>query len=170
MGTSSHYTQAAYHTRGRGGTLKIECCILIEKMKYLKISWFSSIVAYSLIILKGEMIGLPFLIWLPCTVFDFGNLNQLFGLLGVSGLILIFKNLNRNRTQKILITDFLCFILLAIPIIGRLIAVPLAMFNYNAFIIPTSIFVLCYLVSLAFSCKEYLALRGNSSARSSVHA
>ncbi len=127
-------------------------------MKYLKIYRFISIIAYSVIILKGQMIGLPFLIWLAFTVFDFGNMDQLFALLAISGLIITFRNRNKNRTRKILLADFLCFILLAIPIIGRLNAVPLTMFNYGAFIIPTTIFVLGYFVSLAYSYKQYVML------------
>jgi hypothetical protein len=132
---------------------------LIRKMKHLKICRFISIAAYSVIILKGQMIGFPLLLWLVFTVFDFGNLDQLFALLAASGLILILTNRNKNRTQKILLTDFLCFILLAIPIISRLNTVPLAMFNYNALIIPTVVFVLCYLMSLVYSCKQYLAFK-----------
>jgi hypothetical protein len=33
-----------------------------------------SIVFYLLIILKGDIIGLPFFLWLLFTVFDFGNI------------------------------------------------------------------------------------------------
>lgn len=126
-------------------------------MKYLKIYRVISIVAYSVIILKGQMIGLPFLLWLAFTIFDFGEVDQLFALLAIMGLILIFRNLNKTRTQKILLIDFVCFGFLAIPLVGRLNAVPLAMFNYSAFIIPTGAFVLCYLISLVYSCKQYFA-------------
>ena len=102
------------------------------------------------------MVGLPFLPWLIFTIFDFGNIDQLFAILAVLGLILTSRNWNKTRTQKILLIDFVCFVLLAAPIIGRLNAVPLSMFNYGAFIIPTAVFVLCYLISLAYSCKQYL--------------
>ena len=131
-------------------------------MKYLKIFRTISIVAYSVIILKGQMIGLPFLLWLAFTVFDFGNIDQLFAVSAVLGLILIFRNWNKTRTQKILFVDFGCFLLLAIPILGRLNAVPLAMFNYGAFIIPTAAFVLFYIISLAYSCKQYLVVEKNA--------
>jgi hypothetical protein len=108
------------------------------------------------------MIGLPFLLWLIFTIFDFGNVDQLFALLAVLGLILTFRNWNKNRTQKILFIDFVCFFLLAAPIIGRLNAVPLSMFNYGAFIIPAAVFVLCYLISLVYSCKQCLAFEKES--------
>jgi uncharacterized membrane protein len=128
-------------------------------MKYLKIYRTISIVAYCVIILKGQMVGLPFLPWLIFTIFDFGNIDQLFALLAVLGLILTYRNWNKTRTQKILLIDFVCFVLLAAPIIGRLNAVPLSMFNYGAFIIPAAVFVLCYVISLAYSCKQYLVIR-----------
>ncbi|WP_454802064.1 hypothetical protein [Mucilaginibacter phyllosphaerae] len=128
-------------------------------MKYLNIYRIISIVAYSVIILKGQMVGLPFLLWLVFTVFYFGNIDQLFALLAVLGLILTARNWNKTRTQKILLIDFVCVVLLATPIIGRLNAVPLSMFNYGAFIIPVAVFVLCYLISLAYSCKQYLVIQ-----------
>jgi uncharacterized membrane protein len=131
-------------------------------MKYLKIFRIISIIAYSVIILKGQMIGLPFLLWLAFTVFDFGNIDELFAVLAVLGLILIFRNWNKARTQKILFVDFVCFLLLATPILGRLNAVPLTLFNYSAFIIPTAAFALCYLISLACSCKQYLVFEKNA--------
>jgi uncharacterized membrane protein len=126
-------------------------------MKYLKTFQAIAVVAYFLIILRGQMVGIPFVLWLVGNVFNFGEIDQLFALLAVAGLIIIVKNRNKNRTQQILLMDVLCFILLAAPIIGRLAAVPSAMFNYNAFIIPTSIFVVVYLFSLVFSCRQYLA-------------
>lgn len=136
-----------------------DICIFNRKMKIQKYNRFIAIVAYCVIILKGQMIGLPFVFWLVFTLFDFGNKNQLFGLLAVLGLILIFRNWNKTMTQKILFIDFVCFILLITPIIGRLATVPLYMFNYSAFIIPTAAFVLCYLISLVYSCKQYLTLQ-----------
>jgi uncharacterized membrane protein len=128
-------------------------------MKYLKTFQAIAVVAYFLIILRGQMVGAPFVFWLAFTVFYFGTIDQLFAILAVAGLVIIFKNRNKSRTLKILLMDLLCFILLAAPIIGRLTAVPLALFNYNAFIIPTGIFVLGYLVSLVFSWMQYLAFK-----------
>jgi uncharacterized membrane protein len=128
-------------------------------MKHLKIYRIISIVAYCVIILKGQMIGLPFLLWLVFTIFDFGNINQLFAFLAVLGLILISRNWNKTRTQKILLIDFVCFMLLTIPLISRLNAVPLSMFNYGAFIIPMAVFMLCSLISLVYSCKQYLVIQ-----------
>jgi hypothetical protein len=47
-------------------------------------------------------------------------------------------------------------VLLASPLVRRMAVVPLKKFNYLAFIIPTTIFVLLYLVSIFFSVRQYL--------------
>lgn len=36
----------------------------------------------------GSMIPIPFIIWLGFTVFDFGNIDQLFAFVGITGIIL----------------------------------------------------------------------------------
>jgi len=55
-----------------------------------------------LIILAGEMIGLPFFLWLLFTLFDFGNIDQLFAFLAIGGLTISFINKNKKRTFNIL--------------------------------------------------------------------
>jgi len=50
----------------------------------------TSLISYFLIILAGQMIGLPFILWLLFTAFQFGNIDQLFALLGIVGIILNF--------------------------------------------------------------------------------
>lgn len=99
-----------------------------------------SLTAYSLIILKGQMIGLPFIFWLIFTSFNFGNNDQIFASLGLIGLLINFTKLVKHRIVKIL-----CFILMISPIIRRLSEVPIEKFNYLAFQIPLLIFVMCYL-------------------------
>jgi hypothetical protein len=37
----------------------------------------TSLISYFLIILAGQMIGLPFILWLLFTAFQFGNIDQL---------------------------------------------------------------------------------------------
>ena len=104
----------------------------------------------------GEMIGLPFFLWLLFTLFDFGNPDQLFAFLAVIGLTIIFIKLNSARTVKTILLDIGCFVLLASPIVRRLRVVPIEKFNYLAFIIPTTIFTVFYLVSIYFSIRQYL--------------
>jgi len=102
------------------------------------------------------MIGLPFFFWLMFTLFDFGNIDQLFAFLAVVGLTISFMNRNKKRTLNIVLLDVVCFLLLASPIVRRMTAVPINLFNYWAFIIPTIIFALFYLISIGYSVRQYL--------------
>lgn len=107
-----------------------------------------SLIAYLCIILKGQMIGLPFFIWLPISLLNFWKLDQLFSLLAVIAFVIILLNRKDEETNKRLMLDLICFLLLASPIIGRLVAVPIEIFNYLAFIIPTTLFFLLYSASV----------------------
>jgi hypothetical protein len=110
-------------------------------MKQEKAFKIIAIVSYLLIILMGDMIGLPFFLWLLFTLFDFGNIDQLFAFLASTGLVINFITLNSARTLKTLLLDILCFGLLFSPILKRLTSVPIEKFNYLDFTIPTTIFV-----------------------------
>ena len=110
----------------------------------------------------GQMIGLPFFFWLLFTLFDFGNTNQLFAFFAVVGLVTISINHNKIRTARVLTLDLLCLFLLASPVIRRMTAVPIELFNYLAFIIPTTSFVLFYTASLFFGCKQYSQIKAGS--------
>ncbi|WP_298348209.1 hypothetical protein [uncultured Dokdonia sp.] len=100
-----------------------------------------SLISYSLIILMGEMIGIPFLMWLIFTSFDFGNIEQFFAIIGLTGIILSFTKYWRLRIVKIL-----SFILLISPLIKRMREIPIEKFNYLAFQVPLVIFVITYLI------------------------
>ncbi len=89
-------------------------------------------------------------------MFNFGNIDQPFAFLGIVGLVVSFITLNLKRTLKILLLDILCFTLLASPIVKRMTAVPIELFDYRAFIIPATMFVLCYIFSLYHSVIQYL--------------
>jgi len=52
----------------------------------------AAIISYLLITLNGWFIGLPFCVWLAITLFDFGNIDQIFALIAVVGLVLIYIN------------------------------------------------------------------------------
>jgi hypothetical protein len=107
-----------------------------------------AIISYLIIFLRGDMIGFPFFIWLALVSLDIGNIDQVFALLGIIGLIASFLIINSPRTFKLWLLDIACFLLLLSPLIERMAFVPLEMFNYLAFIIPTVIFVLLYLFSI----------------------
>ncbi len=109
------------------------------------------------------MIGLPFFFWLIVTVFDFGDIDQLFAFLAIVGLVTICINHNKARTKKILLLDLLCFSLLVSPLLRRMTAVPIELFNYLAYIIPTTLFVLFYAASFLFGCRQNSRIKTTSS-------
>ncbi|MDR6545532.1 hypothetical protein J2810_001580 [Chryseobacterium rhizosphaerae] len=101
----------------------------------------ASIISYLLIILAGEMIGLPFICWLLFTVFDVGNTDQIFAILGILGIVLNVTGW-RNRIP----VTILSLILMLSPLISRMIEVPLVKFNYLSFEIPLFTFIISYLI------------------------
>ena len=127
----------------------------MNTIKATKVSKYISISLYLIITLTGQMIGLPFFIWIVFTFFDFGNFDQLFAVLAVTGLIVNIINRHKKKRLNIILLDLFCFALLLSPIIRRMTAVPIEMFDYLAFIIPTTIFVLFYLISIGLSFKTY---------------
>lgn len=95
------------------------------------------------------MIGLPFICWLFFTVFDFGNIDQLFAILAIIGIIL---NLTKWRDKTYI--AIISFLLMLSPILSRLIQVPMEKFNYLAFQIPLTIFVIGYLTFIIINAKK----------------
>jgi hypothetical protein len=89
----------------------------------------------------GEMIGIPFILWLFWTSFEFENKNQMFAFIGMIGLILAFTKYYKNRILRVLI-----FGLMLTPIIRILTEIPIAKFNYLTFIIPLFVFIITSLV------------------------
>ena len=102
------------------------------------------------------MIGIPFFLWLIFMSFGFGNIDQLFAVIAITALFINAINRNKKKSPSILLLDLLCFFLLLSPLIHRMIDVPIHLFNYLAFIIPISTFILFYLISLGLSFKIYL--------------
>jgi hypothetical protein len=98
-----------------------------------------SIISYLIIILTGEMIGIPFILWLIFTIFDFGNIDQIFAILGIIGIGLNFS----KWKNKILIT-IISFIFMLSPLFSRFLQVGIEKFDYLAFQIPLTIFILTY--------------------------
>lgn len=117
-----------------------------------------SIISYLIIILAGEMIGIPFILWLVFTIFDFENIDQIFAILGIIGVVLNFS----KWKNKILIT-ILSFILMLSPLLSRLLQVGIDKFDYLAFQIPLTIFIVAYLLFIILNIKEKLLLTTVSS-------
>lgn len=113
------------------------------------ISRIISIISYLFIILAGEMIGIPFILWLVFTIFDFGNIDQIFAILGIIGVILNFS----KWKNKILIT-IVSFILMLSPLLSRLLQIGIEKFDYLAFQIPLTIFIISYLLFIIINIKE----------------
>ena len=109
----------------------------------------ASIISYLLIILKGQMIGVPFIFWLILTSLDFGKIDQLFAILGIVGIILNF-----TKWQNKVLTTIISFLFMLSPIASRLIQVPLGKFNYLAFQIPLIIFIITYLTFILINIKQ----------------
>ena len=105
-----------------------------------------SIISYSLIILMGQMIGLPFICWLIFTSFDFGNIDQLFAIFGVVGIVI-----NLTKWKNNIPLTIISFILMLSPIISRLMQVEIGLFDYLAFQIPLTIFIITYLTFIVIN-------------------
>ena len=112
-----------------------------------------SIISYMSIILTGQMIGLPFILWLIFSIFDFGNIDQLFAIFGLAGIILNLSKLKVN-----IFVAVLSFFLMLSPIISRLVQVSIEMFDYLAFQIPLIIFILTYVVYIGIIAKERILI------------
>ncbi|AZA80136.1 hypothetical protein EG347_03030 [Chryseobacterium sp. G0186] len=109
----------------------------------------TSIISYLIIILAGQMMGLPFILWLLFTAFDFGNIDQIFAIFGTLGVILTMTKW-KNKTS-ITILSFLCMLSL---LVSRMVQNPIEKFNYMAFKIPFSIFIISYLVFIILNDKN----------------
>ena len=113
-----------------------------------KIIRILAIIAYLLIFLQGSIIGLPLLLWLPFVSVEYGNPDQIFAILALIGLFLNFKTWNSENSSKTYFLDSLIFILVCSPLLKRLSVVPIEMFNYLAFIIPTTTFMVLFIISI----------------------
>ena len=110
-----------------------------------------SFLSYSFMMLKGEMIVLPFGFFFLFSLVEFGSLNQLTALLALLGFILLLRTLRKPVTRTILLLHGLSFLLLVAPIVNRLMDVPVHLFNYAAFLGPLVSFVVLYLTALAIA-------------------
>lgn len=99
--------------------------------------------SYSFIILMGWIIGFPLILWIVVTIFDFGNIDQIFAILASIGISLNFIK-SRNNPLVILLS----FVFMLSPIISRIIQVPIEAFDYLSFQIPLGIYTITHLILL----------------------
>ena len=115
---------------------------MFNKLRYV------SLVFYSFILLMGQMIGIPFIIWLLFTIFDFGNSDQIFAIIGLIGFFFFFFKPNTKSTKKEVIFYLISFLFLLIPLIKRILSIPIETYNYFAFIIPIICFMILQIIAL----------------------
>lgn len=121
-----------------------------------------SIVFYSLILLNGSMIALPFLIYLCFNMFGLGTISQIvISIIGVLGFIIVIKQMSQKVTLKRIFIEILGLIMLTVPLIERLNSVAIKLFDYLTFKIPTILFLIFYLVSLSILIIEFLNSKQN---------
>ena len=99
------------------------------------------------------MIGIPLILWLVFSFFNFGNVDQLFAIFGFIGIILNLSKLKNN-----IVVAILSFLLMLSPIVSRLVQVPIEMFDYLGFQIPLIIFILTYLTYIVIIAKERILI------------
>jgi len=87
--------------------------------------------------LMGQIIPIPFIFWLSFTVFDFGNIDQIFAFLGLLGMIL-----NLIKFKYDILFSILSLALMIIAVASRLAYVSVEALNYPAFTIPLFIFLI----------------------------
>lgn len=104
-----------------------------------------SIIAYLLIILMG----IPFIFWLLFTIFDFGNIDQIFAILGVLGIVL-----NVIQWRNNVVITIVSFLMMLSPLVSRMVQVPVDKFDYLLFQIPFFVFIICYLIFIILNAKR----------------
>jgi len=97
------------------------------------------------------MMGVPFGAWLILQSLEFGNVDQLFSILAIVGIVLNF-----SKWKNSIFGNIVSFIFMLSPIVSRMVQLPIEMFDYLAFEIPLATFVLFYFVSISINVIEKL--------------
>ncbi len=105
---------------------------------YLKII---SIVAYCLIIIAGSFIGIPLIMWIVFTCFDFLKIEQLVSIAALTGIIILFTKYSKSRAVKIV-----GFLFMLSPFFIFHMNASNYDFFYPTFYIPLSIFIITQLL------------------------
>ncbi len=121
-----------------------------------------SLISYCFIILNGWMIGLPFIVVLFFSLFEFGSLAQLTAIMSFTGFILLIYPFQFKSLKALIILQSSIYFLLLSPIVVRLISVPLHLFKYSSFLIPVLLFVLLFPLSTIFMYKSKKLISNNS--------
>ena len=125
-------------------------------MKVDAIMRLFSIICYLFIFLSGQVIALPFGLFLATVMFDGVEPMErvLLILADVSLISLVIVSVN-SKTVWSLVIEIVAFVLLLLPFIRMFIDWPLKTFNYLLFTVPFGGFVILYAASLVKSIREY---------------
>ena len=120
-----------------------------------------SILSYCLIMINGNIVAIPFIVYLisaSISIFNLDGINQsVTSLIGIIGLIII-KNFEEETFKSIFI-NFLGFLILLVPLIERLSSVSIELFNYLSFKIPLILFVVLFLIFMLISIFDYFKIK-----------
>ena len=114
-----------------------------------------SIICYLFIFLQGMIIAIPLGCFLISGLFEAEPLTRIFIAFADVALLTLFIQTFQKKTKRALLIELIAYFFLLSPLVKILTSVPLYMFNYTLFFIPTSCFVLLYPLSLLFSFREY---------------
>ncbi|WP_326984755.1 hypothetical protein VUJ46_09560 [Chryseobacterium sp. MYb264] len=106
-----------------------------------------SVLSYCCIMLVGMMIAVPMILFLIGTAIHFGNIDQVFAILGLVGIVLTFISWKEGILKSIIAFLFM---------ISPLFQAPIESFNYWVFTVPLAIFVITYLIVIGLQIKEKL--------------
>jgi hypothetical protein len=100
----------------------------------------------------GDMIAMPFGLWLISSLLDFTSIGALYALCAITGIVLVLYTEPSNRYY--LLRSIVAFSLMCSPLVWRLVSVPLWMFHYLGFEIPVALFAVLFILSVAFGLRE----------------
>lgn len=120
-------------------------------MPLYPISRFAAVAAYLLIFLYGELIQAPFILWIIVGFFA-GDL--LFILAGTSLIALAVLMVVQQRKATVMVECY-AFIFMLLPIIHSFSNAPTHLLRYNKFIIPASIFIILFPLSIVLSYQKH---------------
>jgi hypothetical protein len=103
--------------------------------------------------LQGDMIAIPFGMWLFLALFDFSSIGPLFAILAFLGAFVACGT--RKQSRYYVIKILAAFLLLLSPLVWRLSVVPLELFDYTAFKAPLVFFVIFFIASLILETRNH---------------
>lgn len=114
-----------------------------------------ALITYFLIILRGDMIGIPIIFWILFSLSEFGQMTQILALSAIIGIVLFTLKLSNYKPQIKFLLRLIAVSLMLSPILWKIAYVPLRLFNYSSFITPAVIFIA---ISLTIILSDFLSI------------